>query len=409
MDKGSPVPRSNLSRQFQEEQLQQFDNLQAIFDADDLGLLDPPRKSQSAGPQDRLEESFMQIVEFVEQHGREPSASTLEISERTLGARLEGIRMVPEKAEALAPLDKFGLLTSKDGPESLEDLFKADQSGLLDDPLGVLDTSELPKSPRRQQPAESVARREKCQDFARFQPLFAQKQDELAQGVCKLAPFSGRRTIKEGGFFVLNGVMLFVAEIGEASVKVVGGKPESRERLRVIFENGTESSMYLKSLSIRLYEGGEGFQVVPSAHETILAEDEATGWVYVLRSLSDDPAISSRQNLYKIGFTTKSVSQRIANSSREPTYLMAPVEVLAEYRTYNVKASALEHLLHRVFADARLDVSQVGLDGRTYDSTEWFEVPLSAIDQAVDLIMTGEIVNFLFDVSSNSFRPIGPL
>ncbi|MDA8901142.1 GIY-YIG nuclease family protein, partial [Pontimonas sp.] len=161
----------------------------------------------------------------------------------------------------------------------------------------------------------------------------------------------------------------------------------------------------LKSLSIRLYEG-EGFQVVPADFDTILAEDEATGWVYILRSLSEDPAIASRQNLYKIGFTTKSVSQRIANASREPTYLMAPVEVLAEYRTYNVKASALEHLLHRVFADARLDVSQVGLDGKAYDSTEWFEVPLSAIDKAVDLIMTGEIVDYLYDVGTNSFLPI---
>ena len=35
---------------------------------------------------------------------------------------------------------------------------------------------------------------------------------------------------------------------------VVGGKPEQKQRLRVIFENGTESSMYRQSLSIRLFE-----------------------------------------------------------------------------------------------------------------------------------------------------------
>jgi hypothetical protein len=400
------VPHDSSLEQFQDEELPPFENLQAIFDADDLGLLEAPRKSHIAAPRDRLEQSFLEIVEFVEKQGREPSASTTEVSERTLGARLEGIRMDPEKVEALAALDKWGLLASVDGPSSIGELLNDDQSGLLDDPLGVLDTSELPKLRRRQQAAESVARREKCQDFARFQPLFAQKQVELTRGASKLAPFAGRRTIKEGEFFVLNGVMLFVAEIGEASVKVVGGKPESRERLRVIFENGTESSMYLKSLSIRLYEGGECFRVVPGGYETIIAEDEATGWVYVLKSLSEDPAIAARKNLYKIGFTTKSVAQRIAKASREPTYLMAPVEVVAEYRTYNVKASALEHLLHRVFADSRLDVSQVGFDGRTYDSTEWFEVPLGVIDQAVDLIMTGEIVNFLYDAVTNSFVPI---
>jgi hypothetical protein len=73
-----------------------------------------------------------------------------------------------------------------------------------------------------------------------------------------------RRAIKEGAFFVVGGVMLFIAEIGEAAVKVVRGKPERRERLRVIFENGTDSSIYLKSLSMRLYEAGDGFRVVPT-------------------------------------------------------------------------------------------------------------------------------------------------
>jgi hypothetical protein len=33
---------------------------------------------------------------------------------------------------------------------------------------------------------------------------------------------------------------------------------------------------------------------------------------------------------------------------------MAPVDVVASYRTYNLKASALENLLHRIFADVRL-------------------------------------------------------
>jgi hypothetical protein len=215
--------------------------------------------------------------------------------------------------------------------------------------------------------------------------------------VSKLVTFTGRRAIKEGAFFVMGGVMLFIAEIGEASVKVVGGKPERRERLRVIFENGTESSMYLKSLSIRLYEQGDGFQVVPTEFETLLADDEATGWVYVLRSLSDDPAVASRQNLHKIGFSTTPVKQRIANAANEPTYLMAPVEIVAEYRTYNMKTSELEHLLHRVFAEVRLDINQVGTNGRLYDSTEWFEVQLSEIDRAIELITSGDIVDYNYN------------
>lgn len=390
----------------QPDELQVFGSLQEIFEADDLGLLDAPRRRQPVTASDRLAQSFLEVIEFVRLNNREPSGETSEIGERTLGARLEGIRMDSEKCEALASLDEFGLLTPAEGPSSLAEILESDTSGLLDDPLGVLDISTLPKSRRRPEIADSVARREKCDDFARFAPLFAQKQRELSEGISKLKEFSGRRSINIGEFFVLNGVMLFIAEIGEATVKVVGGKAERRERLRVIFENGTESAMYLKSLSIRLYEGGEGFQVVPTAYDTLLAEDEATGWVYVVRSLSDDPAITSRQNLFKIGFTTKEVSKRIANAPKEPTYLMAPVEIVEQYRTYNVKASALEHLLHRVFADARLDVSQVGLDGRVYDSTEWFEVPFSAIDKAIDLIISGEIVDFVYDAGASSFRKI---
>lgn len=118
----------------------------------------------------------------------------------------------------------------------------------------------------------------------------------------------------------------------------------------------------------------------------MLAEDESTGWIYVLRSLSDEPQISSRNNLYKIGFSTVPVEKRIANAVNEPTYLMAPVEIVETYRTYNMKTSALEHLLHRVFAEVRLDLNQVGVDGRTYNVTEWFEVPLPVIRQAAELI-----------------------
>lgn len=177
-----------------------------------------------------------------------------------------------------------------------------------------------------------------------------------------------------------------------------------RERLRVIFENGTESSMLRKSLSLRLYEDSTGGEIVESEWESILADDVATGWVYVLRSLSDDPQIQGRKNLYKIGFTTTAVEKRIANAEKEPTYLMAPVSVVETYRTYNLKTSSLEHLLHRVFAEARLEVNQTGYDGRTYNVTEWFEVPLEVIRQAAELIVSGDIVDYVYDAHNQSIR-----
>lgn len=382
-----------------------FDNLQAIFDTDD-DLLNAPEKPKKITATDRLERSFIEILDFVREHGREPSSTTREIAERKLGARLDGIRANPEKVDLLRDLDDLDLLSEPEAPTSLDELLSldSDANDLLGDPSGLLDTSALPQPRKRPAEADFVAQRVKCENFDRFEPLFVQKQRELSEGAVRLVPFSGRHTITEGGFFVLGGVMLFIAEIGDASFKKVGGKTERRERLRVIFENGTESSMLLKSLSIRMYEQGDGFRVVPAEEQALLADDVATGWVYVLRSLSEDPQVSSRENLHKIGFSTTPVETRVANAANEPTYLMAPVEIVATYRTYNMKTSALEYLLHRVFADVRLKINQTGTDGRKYDVTEWFEVPLPVINQAVELITTGDIVDFAYNPGTQTLE-----
>lgn len=255
--------------------------------------------------------------------------------------------------------------------------------------------------PARKRPAEDfdAAKRKKATDFENFEHLFKAKHRELADGVAKLVPFPGQQHIVEGSFFILRGVMLFVAEVGEPEYKKSTVRENRRERLRVIFENGTESSMYRQSLGIRMGEK-DGQAVVPTSFESVLAEDVQTGYVYVLRSLSDDPQITNIPNLYKIGFSRGPVEKRIARAEHEPTYLMAPVEIVASYRTYNLKTSTLEHLLHRVFAPSRLRVSQVGKEGRVYEPSEWFSVPLPVINQAIDLIGSGEIVNCSYDAAS---------
>lgn len=85
------------------------------------------------------------------------------------------------------------------------------------------------------------------------------------------------------------------------------------------------------------------------------------------------------------------------NAEKSPTYLMAPVDVVADYRAYNLRASALENLLHRVFAEVRLDISQINRKGHDYDPSEWFVVTLNVIDQAIDLIISGDIVGYVYD------------
>jgi hypothetical protein len=378
----------------------EFDSLETLFDTGHE-LLNTVEKPKKVTPADRLERSFVEILRFVRENDREPSATTREIAERKLGARLDGIRNDAEKVEALRKLDELGLFSEPQAPASLEDLLRLDEAdeglGLLSDPSGLLDVSALPVERRKHETTGAGAQREKSQDFAQFEPRFKQKHAEIARGEAKLVPFRGGRTIKTGTFFVLNGVMLFVAEVGKPEYKKTTIRENRRERLRLIFENGTESSMYRQSLYIRLAEAGGGYEVAPASYEELLVDDIATGWVYVLKSLSEDPKIASRENLHKIGFSTTPVEKRVANAEKEPTYLMAPVKIVETYRTYNMKTSALEYLLHRVFVDVRLNISQTGIDGRLYNVTEWFDVPLATIRAAADLITSGNITEFTYD------------
>jgi hypothetical protein len=377
---------------------QEFKSLEDVFLADIDGILNTPRKPVAPTSSDRVFESFQEINDFYRTHGREPSADTTDISERRLGARLEGFRLDSQKSSEIISLDEFGLLKEDQPFETLAELLgNSDAKDLIEDASGLLDLTSLPKRATRTEPDE-VAKRTRCLDFEHFEELFKQKHDELRTGVSKLVPFSGEEAIIPGAFFILSGVMLFVADLGE-ELAVSGKRTRYKRRTRTIYENGTESSLFGRSLASQLFEN-DGLQVVTSSFESLLADDEATGWLYILKSLSEDPQIAGKANLYKIGFSTTPVAQRIANARNETTYLMAPVEIVAEYRTYNLKTSALEHLLHIVFGSVRLDVGQVGKDGNRYKAKEWFVAPLAVINQAIHLISSGEIIHYVYDKAS---------
>ena len=373
-------------------------DFQAVLDADVDGLLDAPDKPQKVASSDRLERAFIEINEFYRTHDRVPSSSTRDIAERKLGARLDGLRASEERANAVKHLDEYRLLEAPEAPASMDELLEgADLDDLLGDESGILDVSDLPAIKRPESP-DSVAQRVKSEDFELYQPLFKAKHAELTAGTFQLMPFTGMDLIREGVFFVLGGVMCFVAEIGKDVDLFVGGKRKQKQRLKVVFENGTESAMYKQSLMTRMYEA-QGQVLARTGHDVgeILDGDVESGHIYVLQSLSTDPLVANMRDLHKIGFSTTSVEQRVKNAEKSPTYLMAPVKVVADYRLYNVKASWLEHLLHRVFAEVRLDLTQVDKKGRDYDPTEWFVVPRDTINMAVAMIMSGEITDYIYD------------
>lgn len=361
-------------------------------------LLATPEKPKKLTSSDRLERAFLEIVEFRRDKGREPSSQTREIAERKLGARLDGFLANDSKAEAVKHLDEFGMLEAPAAPASIDDLLESDElDELLGDESGILDVSDLPVI-KRPESAESVAQRVKATEFEQFEPLFKMKHAELQDGALALKPFTGMDLIREGMFFVLNGVMCFVAEVGENVDLVVGGKRTQKQRLRVVFENGTESAMYKQSLMTRMYEA-QGQVLARTGHDEsdILDADIESGHIYVLQSMSTDPLIANIDDLHKIGFSTTSVEQRVKGASTSPTYLMAPVMIVADYRVYNLKASGLEALLHRVFADVRLDLTQIDRNGQEYDPSEWFIAPRDVINQAVAMIMSGEITDYVYD------------
>lgn len=395
------------------------DRLQRIFDNDENDLLKVSHKSKSLTPQDKLEQSFLEIADFYVEANRVPRADTTEMAERKLGIRLRAIMLDDDMVKALQHLDEHNLLTPEPAPESIEDLLSSDQFGLLDDPTGILTIRNVPKDVER---PDQIARVRKAKNFAQYEPLFHEMHTRMKAGEFTRIRISSENQIKKGRFFVLKGVLIYVADEGEK----FASKVKVNAKLHVIYENGTESNILLRSLARSLYrsddEGG-GSRVVPinykelsewqdsesvtstSIQTNVTADDTESGYVYVLKSQSDVPQVQDVPDLYKIGFTTGTVEDRIKNATTDPTYLNAPVEITATYKCYNMNTQKLEHILHRFFGDVKLDMSISGADGKAYVPSEWYSVPLEIIDEVIDMIDDGTITEYHYD---SSLRDIAP-
>ena len=76
---------------------------------------------------------------------------------------------------------------------------------------------------------------------------------------------------------------------------------------------------------------------------------------------------------------------------------MAPVRIVAVYETYNMNTQKFEQLIHKFFGKVCLNLDIFGNDNKRYTPREWFIVPLEVIEQTIDLIISGEIVNYRYD------------
>lgn len=395
------------------------DRLQRIFDNDEHDLLKFNHKSKSLTPQDKLEQSFLEIVDFYAETGRIPRADTTEVAERKLGIRLRAIMLDDEKVDALKHLDERHLLTPEPAPESMDDLLNSDQFGLLDDPTGILTIRNVPKDVKR---PDQIARARKAKDFKQYEPLFHDMHARMKSGEFIRIKISSENQIKRGRFFVLKGVLIYIADKGEG----FASKVKLNAKLHVIYENGAESNILLRSLARSLYrsdEEGGACRVVPVNYQDlaewqdtdsvtataikpkVTADDAESGYIYVLKSQSDVPQVQDVPDLYKIGFTGGTVEERIKNAATSPTYLNAPVEVVATYKCYNMNTRKLEDILHRFFGEVKLDMSIIGTDGKPYVPSEWYSIPLEIIDEAIEMIGDGSITEYQYDSASKSIIP----
>jgi hypothetical protein len=382
--------------------------------AEDFGMEEKP-VGRSALEQ-RILAGFEEIERFVEQHGRLPQhGEGRDIFERLYAVRLDRLRQSPECRAVLKDADTRRLLGTT--PEASTATSDEPDDAELQAALGDLATSDdvtklvHVRSNEDRKAAEEVAQRRPCADFETFRQVFDKVQEELNAGLRRTEKFHHDGKLERGDLFILGGQKVLVAGAGEKMMKEFGREDR---RLRVIFDNGTESNMLLRSLQRALYKddrnrrilGPHDSEAAPLFSDVVEEGDLATGYIYVLRSKSDHPFIAqNRSVIHKIGVTGGDVKSRIANAKKDPTYLLADVDIVATYKLGNINRKALELLLHRFFGNARLDLELKDRFGAGVEPREWFLVPFPVIDQAVQKLMAGTIGDFRYDPQTARLVP----
>ena len=381
-----------------------LDELRAELD----GFAQPEKKAGHSPREERIIAGFDEIHRFVEQNGHAPKhGENREIFERLYAVRLDRLRALEECRSLLAPLDHEGLLDEGESVPAapVEEMDEDELLAELGGAAGAPEITELRhvRSTTEKRAAEEIANRTKCEDFDSFKPLFVQVRKDLDTGVRETRPFQTMAEIKKGEFFIVGGQIAYVAEVGEEFMTEYDRRDS---RLRVIYDNGTESDVLLRSLQRALHRDEAGRRITDPAAGPLFsgeAEDDdlASGTVYVLRSKSDHPVVAeNRDVLHKIGVTGGSVEKRIANASKDPTFLLADVEVVATYELYNINRSRLENIIHRFFEPAKLDIEIKDRFGNPVVPREWFLVPLFVVDEVIEKIKDGTIGDYAYDVEN---------
>lgn len=374
------------------------------------------KKVTRSAKEERIIAGFEEIQKFVDEHDRTPRhGESQDIFERLYAVRLDQLRAQGDCVELLTPLDRGGLLGRGEVAtiylgESMDDAALLAELGMESDATSITNLENV-RSTVEKKAAEEIASHERCEDFERFKPLFKRVEQELDSGTRKTRSIRKeagflKAAIREGEFFILSGQTLYVAAIG---VKIRAPNGDADARLRVIYSNGTESNILLRSLQRALYKdetsrlisNASGAGPLFSDQPIDTEDDQESGTIYVLRSKSDLPIVAQHgEVLHKIGVTGNDVEKRIAGAHLQSTFLLAAVEIVATYKLFNINRTKLEKLLHRFFENARLDFTIQDRFDNPVQPREWFLVPLFIIDEAVERIRDQTISDYVYDMQA---------
>jgi hypothetical protein len=286
-----------------------------------------------------------------------------------LANELAGLRASKTVLDGLAAYDTRNLVFGGEGAiDPLDD-------PLLFDGLDIFEVRDELKPMAR---PDFVADRRPCPDFERFEPLFEGVRKAVEEGMRKPQAFRQER-VELGEFFVLKGQLVHVADLRGEHRR--NEKPDAR--LRVIFDNGTESNLLMSSLVRGLYKDKEARRI-GVADVGPLFMGARTGFVYVLRSLSEKPEV---QGLLKVGTTSGAVEDRIAHAETQSTFLFAPVVIVETYELVGHSAREAEQRIHQALQPFHIALRVTGPDGRSFSSVEWFKATPELVGKAIQQVL----------------------
>jgi hypothetical protein len=258
-----------------------LDDLRAELD----DFAEPEKKGGRSAREERIIAGFDEIQRFVERNGRAPQhGEDRDIFERLYAVRLDRLRALQECRSLLAPLDRQGLLAGAESAAApVESIDEDELLAELGGAAGSSDITELRhvRTSADKRAAEEIANRQKCEDFDRFKALFQQVQKEIESGVRQTRPFELKAEIRPGSFFIVGGQKAYVAQMGNVFANAQG---RTDARLRVIFDNGTESNMLMRSLQRALHKDEAGRVTDPVPGPLFSGQyaegDQAAGTIY---------------------------------------------------------------------------------------------------------------------------------